>query len=85
MVVPIYNDEEVISELLRRLTAEVEEIVSEYEIILVDDGSRDGSWALMQEERAKREHLRIARLSRNFGQQNAIAAGLSLTTKDLIV
>lgn len=85
VVVPIYNDEEVISELLRRLTAVVEDIVSEYEIILVDDGSRDHSWAVMQQERAKREHLRIARLSRNFGQQNSIAAGLSLTTKDLIV
>ena len=85
VVIPIYNDEEVIGELLRRLTAVVEDIVSEYEIILVDDGSRDHSWEIMQQERAQRDHLRIARLSRNFGQQNAIAAGLSLTTKDLIV
>ena len=85
VVVPIYNDQEVISELLRRLTAVVETLTKEYEILLVDDGSRDNSWAIMNEERAKREHVRIARLSRNFGQQNAIAAGLSLTTKDLIV
>ena len=85
IVIPIYNDQEVIAELLRRLTAVVETIVPEYEIILVDDGSRDNSWAIMQEERAQRAHLRIARLSRNFGQQNAIAAGLSLTTKELSV
>lgn len=85
VVVPIYNDQEVINELLRRLTAVVETIVKDYEIILVDDGSRDNSWAVMQEERAQRDHLRIARLSRNFGQQNSIAAGLSLTTKELIV
>ena len=85
VVVPIYNDQEVIHELLKRLTAVVETIVKEYEIILVDDGSRDRSWAIMQEERAQREHLRIARLSRNFGQQNSITAGLSLATKDLIV
>lgn len=85
VVIPIYNDEEVIPELLRRLTAVVESIVSDYEIILVDDGSRDRSWEIMQEERAKRDRLRIARLSRNFGQQNSIAAGLSLTTKELIV
>ena len=84
-MIPIYNDEEVIHELLRRLTAVVESIVSDYEIILVDDGSRDRSWEIMREERAKREYLRIARLSRNFGQQNSIAAGLSLTTKELIV
>ncbi len=85
VVIPIYNDEEVIGELLRRLTAVVEDIVGEYEIILVDDGSRDHSWEIMQQERVQRTHLRIARLSRNFGQQNAIAAGLSLTTKELIV
>ena len=85
VVVPIYNDEEVIAELLRRLTAVLESLVSDYEIILIDDGSRDRSWTIMQDERAQRQHLRIARLSRNFGQQNAIAAGLSLTTKDLIV
>ena len=85
VVIPIYNDEEVIGELLRRLTAVVEDIVGEYEIILVDDGRRDHSWEIMQQERAQRTHMRIARLSRNFGQQNAIAAGLSLTTKELIV
>ncbi len=85
VVIPIYNDQEVIPELLRRLTAVLETIVKEYEIILVDDGSRDASWTVMQEERTQREHLRIARLSRNFGQQNSIAAGLSLATKDLIV
>ena len=85
VVIPIYNDEEVIGELLRRLTAVVEDIVGEYEIILVDDGSCDHSWEIMQQERVQRDHLRIARLSRNFGQQNAIAAGLSLTTKELIV
>lgn len=85
VVIPIYNDQEVIAELLRRLTAVLEIIVSDYEIILIDDGSRDNSWVIMNEERKHREHLRIARLSRNFGQQNAIAAGLSLTTKELIV
>ena len=85
VAIPIYNDQEVIDELLRRLTAVLESIVSEYEIILVDDGSRDNSWAVMNEARKAYQHLRIARLSRNFGQQNAIAAGLSLTTKDLIV
>jgi len=85
VVVPIYNDREVIAELLRRLTMVVEELTSDYEIILVDDGSRDDSWDIMNEERKQNEHVRIARLSRNFGQQNAIAAGLSLTTRDLIV
>ena len=85
VVVPIYNDEEVIDEWMRRLTAVLESIAKEYEVILVDDGSRDRSWAVMNAAREQYRHLRIARLSRNFGQQNAIAAGLSLATKDLIV
>ena len=85
VVVPIYNDEEVIDELMRRLSAVLESIAKEYEVILVDDGSRDRSWAVMNAAREQYRHLRIARLSRNFGQQNAIAAGLSLATKDLIV
>ena len=85
VVVPIYNDQEVIDELLRRLTAVLKQIVEDYEIILVDDGSRDASWTVMNAARTQYDRLRIARLSRNFGQQNSIAAGLSLTTKDLIV
>ena len=67
------------------MSAVLEQIVNDDEIILVDDGSRDQSWEIMQAERANYAHLRIAHLSRNFGQQNAIAAGLSLTTKELIV
>jgi len=85
VVVPIYNDEEVIAELHRRLRPVMEQITSDYELILVDDGSRDHSWQKMLEVRQENEHVRAVRLSRNFGQQSAIAAGLSLTSKELIV
>lgn len=85
VVVPIYNDEEVIAELHRRLRPALEEITADYELILVDDGSRDHSWQKMLEVRRENEHVRAVRLSRNFGQQSAIAAGLSLTSKELIV
>lgn len=85
VVVPIYNDQEVIAELHRRLRPVLEAITDSYEIILVDDGSRDHSWEEMLQVRKANEHVRVVRLSRNFGQQSAIAAGLSLTSKDLIV
>lgn len=85
MVVPIYNDEEVIAELHRRLRPVMEQITADYEIILVDDGSRDCSWKKMLEVRRENERIKAVRLSRNFGQQSAIAAGLSLTSKELIV
>lgn len=85
VVVPIYNDEEVIAELHHRLRPVMEEITADYELILVDDGSRDHSWQKMLEVRQENDHVRAVRLSRNFGQQSAIAAGLSLTSKELIV
>ena len=85
VVVPIYNDQEVIAELHRRLRPVLEAITDHYELILVDDGSRDSSWEEMLKVRRANGHVRAVRLSRNFGQQSAIAAGLSLTSNDLIV
>ena len=85
VVVPIYNDQEVIAELHRRLRPVLEAITDRYELILIDDGSRDRSWEEMLKVRQANEHVRAVRLSRNFGQQSAIAAGLSLTSNDLIV
>lgn len=85
VVVPIYNDSEVIHELIKRLSPVLEPITADYEIILVDDGSRDDSWLQMLAVRQANASIKAVRLSRNFGQQSAIAAGLSLTSKELIV
>lgn len=85
VVVPIYNDSEVIHELIKRLSPVLESITADHEIILVDDGSRDDSWLQMLAVRQANASIKAVRLSRNFGQQSAIAAGLSLTSKELIV
>ena len=85
VVVPIYNDSEVIHELIKRLSPVLESITADYEIILVDEGSRDDSWLQMLAVRQANASIKAVRLSRNFGQQSAIAAGLSLTSKELIV
>jgi dolichol-phosphate mannosyltransferase len=85
VVVPIYNDSEVIHELIKRLGPVLDSITADYEIILVDDGSRDDSWLQMLAVRQANAFMKAVRLSRNFGQQSAIAAGLSLTSKELIV
>ena len=85
VVVPIYNDREVIHELIKRLSPLLESITADYEIILVDAGSRDDSWLQMLAVRQANASIKAVRLSRNFGQQSAIAAGLSLTSKELIV
>lgn len=85
VVVPIYNDSEVIHELIKRLGPVLDSITADYEIILIDDGSRDDSWLQMLAVRQANASIKAVRLSRNFGQQSAIAAGLSLTSKELIV
>lgn len=86
IVIPIYNDEEVLHELLRRVTPVAVQLAeADYEIILVDDGSRDRSWDVMQELQASYSNVVAVKLARNFGQQNSVAAGLSLAQGEYIV
>ena len=85
VVVPIYNDEEVVEALLARLDPAVAPLADRYEIILVDDGSRDHSWDKMLWVKEHYPAVVLIRLSRNFGQQSAIAAGLSQTRYNYIV
>ena len=85
VVVPVYNDQEVLDELLKRLTPAVTAICPNYEVILIDDGSRDKSWAKIEELKEQYENIVAVKLARNFGQQNAIAAGLDQATGDVIV
>lgn len=74
---PCYNEADSLGEFLRRTTAAVQACVGEdYEIVLVDDGSADRTWALMVEAAAQDPHVRGFRLSRNFGHQRALTAGL---------
>lgn len=75
IVTPIYNEEENIRELVARLSS-VMEGMGTYEIILVDDGSRDGSWRLIRELHEKDTRVKGISFSRNFGHHIAITAGL---------
>jgi glycosyltransferase involved in cell wall biosynthesis len=76
VVVPVYNEEANIPELHRRLAAVLERSVESYEVVFVDDGSRDRSWALIAELASRDAHVRGISFSRNFGHQMAFAAGL---------
>lgn len=75
VVVPIYNEEESIPALYEQLTAALATLDRPYEIIAVDDGSRDRSFALLSELAAADPRLRVVRFRRNFGQTAAFAAG----------
>ena len=85
VVIPIYNDEEVFAELSRRLFSALTAITPTYEVIFVDDGSKDGSWQQIEKLRRENSFVKGIKLERNFGQQNAIAAGLDNSNGDIIV
>ena len=79
IVIPCFNEESCLRELHQRLSAAARIAVGEdYELVLVNDGSRDGSWLLMQELAADDPHVLAVNLSRNHGHQLALTAGLDL-------
>jgi dolichol-phosphate mannosyltransferase len=85
IVIPVYNDEEVLPELHRRLTPVLSELSATCEIVFVDDGSRDGSFRVLRELQKTDPRVRVVRLARNFGQANAITAGLDHARNDVVV
>jgi glycosyltransferase involved in cell wall biosynthesis len=77
IVVPIYNEEESIPFLYERLTSELDALGHSYEIIAVDDGSRDQSFGLLRDLAAQDRRLHVVRFRRNFGQTAAFSAGFA--------
>ena len=74
---PCFRDENNIEELCRRITCVCEGLGRSYEILLVDDGSPDGTWEMIKRVAARDLHVVGIRLSRNFGHQLAVTAGLA--------
>ena len=85
IVSPVYKAEKILDELIRRIHESVSTITSDYEIILVEDGSGDGSWQKIEAHSKTDNHIKGIKLSRNFGQHNAITAGLDHCLGDWIV
>ena len=85
VVIPIYNEEALIPQLLERVFAALSAIDADGEVICVDDGSTDGSLPLLRAYHEKDERLKIIALSRNFGHQAAYTAGLEHAGGDCVV
>lgn len=78
VVVPCYNEESVLDALHDRLSRVCESAAPDYEIVLVNDGSHDGTWAKVAELAARDRHVVGVNLARNYGHQLALTAGLSV-------
>ncbi|GAA5015633.1 glycosyltransferase family 2 protein [Massilia kyonggiensis] len=85
IVAPAYNEQEVLGEFHRRVTEVMAGLGCQYEIVLVNDGSRDNTLALMYALRERDPHISVVDLSRNFGKEIALSAGLDHTKGDVVV
>lgn len=78
LIIPVYNEEDLIDELAQRTVKAVESFVSNYEILFINDGSTDSTLEKLLEARKRCSRIKIIDLSRNFGHQAAFTAGLEL-------
>jgi len=85
IVSPVYQAEEIVDELVKRITEEVTSITEEFEIVLVEDGSSDQSWEKIVKNCKADKRVKGIKLSRNFGQHYAITAGIQESNGDYVV
>ena len=85
LIIPIYNEEENINEMYRRLHHVMEQLDGDVELILIDDGSRDRSLNMMRELHHRDNRVHYLSLARNFGHQIAVTAGLNFVQGKCII
>jgi dolichol-phosphate mannosyltransferase len=85
IVIPLYNEEEVVSECIKRVTSVCEELDGDYEILFVNDGSKDRTMEIVRTECGKNKKIRVLSFSRNFGHQIAITAGMDHAKGDAVI
>jgi polyisoprenyl-phosphate glycosyltransferase len=85
LVIPVFNEEQGIPRLLERVTGVLNGMGGTYELVFVDDGSRDGTLDALRRAQAQQGNLRIVELTRNFGKEIALSAGLDHATGKAVV
>jgi glycosyltransferase involved in cell wall biosynthesis len=84
-VLPIYNEEGSLSELRRQLVAAGEKLGEAFEIVLIDDGSTDGSFPALRKMQAEDSRIKVIRLRKNFGQTAALTAGFDYAHGEIVI
>ena len=85
VVIPVYNSQDSLAPLIARLEGVLPDISSAYEVVLVNDGSRDKSWATICAEVEKHPFVKGVNLMRNYGQHNAILCGIRQAHNEVII
>jgi dolichol-phosphate mannosyltransferase len=85
VVLPVYNEAGVLTDLFRRVRDAIDKVGAKSEIIFVNDGSRDGSPQILDDLAVVHPQVRVLHLSRNFGHQAAVQAGLAHATGDVVL
>lgn len=86
LILPVYNEEDVICEMVSKLNDfHPERFGTVFEVVIVDDGSKDGSWRKIEELSRRYENVRGVSFSRHFGKEAALVAGLAYSKGDAIV
>ncbi|MBH10735.1 MAG: glycosyltransferase [Candidatus Marinimicrobia bacterium] len=86
VIIPVYNEEGNITELYNRIKKQVDDYLNiKYEIIFIDDGSFDKTWEIINSIHKKNNLVKGIKLSRNFGHQNALKAGIDLAKGDSVI
>lgn len=85
IVIPVYNEEDNLKLLHEKLTATLNSMNGEYEIIFIDDGSIDNSFSCLQQLAHQDDKVKVIELTRNYGQTVAIAAGIDQAKGDAVV
>jgi glycosyltransferase involved in cell wall biosynthesis len=85
LIIPVYNEEEIIAELDRRLKAFLREVDEAWEVVFVDDGSQDRTSEMLNELASAEPRYKVISFSRNFGHQLAITAGMDRAEGDAVV
>jgi glycosyltransferase involved in cell wall biosynthesis len=84
LVIPVFNEENLIDELIGRTLSALDSFVTEYEVIIVDDGSTDASLEKLLKWNEKNRSIKILSLSKNFGHQAAFTAGLEYSRGEIV-